>query len=238
VRATQAEFRHRFWFIGSIFFVGFGLYFVDDRNSVQRALGWLAPRVAADDVAARRAMRIIVLAGAAIAALGAALRTWAAAWLRADVVHDPSLHSERLVAEGPYRHVRNPLYVGLMLLDVGMLPLASALGAAWMLVAMSVFTLRLVGREEAALLAEQGEPFRRYLEAVPRFVPSLRPRVPAAGGRPQWGRAVLGELFIWAMVAGLVVFAFSFDFGRFGLTCVGGCLVYPLLQRWLSPQTP
>jgi hypothetical protein len=146
-----------------------------------------------------------------------------------DVVHDPSLHSERLVAEGPYRHVRNPLYVGLMLLDVGMLPLASALGAAWMLLAMSIFTLRLVGREEAALLAEQGEAFRRYLEAVPLRALAAT-ALPAAGGRPQWGRALLGELLIWAMVAGTS--PSRSPVSAPGFTCLGGCTVYPLLQRW------
>src|SRR5262249_5627718 len=146
MRGTDFEFRHRFWFIGSIFFLGFELYNVDGRNVVQRALAWLAPRVAAAEGAAPRAVRAllpprVVLAGAGGAALGAALRTWAAAWLRAEVVHDRALHAERLVAEGPYRHVRNPLYVGLMLLVVGLLPMTSALGAAWLLLAMSVFTL-------------------------------------------------------------------------------------------------
>jgi len=229
LRGTEFEFRHRFGFIGSIFFIGFALYRVDGVNVAWRLVEHAAP--ALDDDAQRRVLRCVYLGGALLGALGTLLRTWATAYLRAEVVHDPQLHSDRLVADGPYRRVRNPLYTGLMLLVVGMAPLASALGAAWMIVAQAVFVARLAGREAAALLAVHGESYRRYLQAVPRFVPALRPRVPPAGARPQWGRALLGETFLWAMVAGLVVFAVTFQLQDFGLACLGGCLAYPLLQR-------
>jgi len=229
MRATEIEFKQRFLFIGGIFFVGFALYRVDGVNVVQRVLDLIAPTLG--DGGQRSLMHGIFLGGAGLGALGALLRTWATAYLRAEVVHDHSLHSDRLVADGPYRHVRNPLYTGLMLLVVGIAPLASALGALWMIVAQAVFVARLAGREEQALLAEHGESFRRYLQAVPRFVPALRPRVPAAGARPQWGRALLGETFLWAMVAGLVVFAFSLDLHLFWWVGGGGALTYPLLQR-------
>jgi protein-S-isoprenylcysteine O-methyltransferase Ste14 len=229
LRGTEFEFRHRFGFIGGIFLVAFALYRVDGVNVAQRVLSHLAPTL--DDDERRRLLRSLFLAGAALAALGTLLRTWATAYLRAEVVHDPQLHSDRLVADGPYRRVRNPLYTGLMLLVVGMALLASTLGAVWMIVAQAVFVARLAGREEAALLAQHGESFRRYLQAVPRFVPALRPRVPPAGAAPQWGRAVMAETFLWAMVAGLVVFAFTLELRDFGLACGGGCLAYPLLQR-------
>jgi len=229
LRATELEFRQRFWFIGGIFLVAFALYRVDGVNAAQRVVDHLAPEL--DDDARRRLLRCIFLGGAGLGALGALLRMWATAYLRAEVVHDPQLHSDRLVADGPYRRVRNPLYTGLMLLVAGMAPLPSALGAAWMLVAQAVFVARLAAREEAALLAEHGDSYRRYLQAVPRFVPALRPRVPPAGGLAHWGRALLGETFLWAMVAGIVIFAFTFDLRDFGLVCGGGCLVYPLLQR-------
>jgi len=229
LRATELEFRQRFWFIGGIFVVAFALYRVDGVNLAQRLVDRVAPQL--DDETHRRLLRGIFLGGAALGALGALLRTWATAYIRADVVHDPQLHSDRLVADGPYRHLRNPLYTGLMLLVLGMALLASALGAAWMILAQAVFVARLAGREEAALLAAHGDAYRRYLQAVPRFVPAWRPRVPPAGGTPQWSRALLGETFLWAMVAGLVVFAFTLDLRDFGLACGGGCLAYPLLQR-------
>jgi hypothetical protein len=36
--ATEFEFRHRFWVIGAIYFVGFGLYNIDHVNIVQYAI--------------------------------------------------------------------------------------------------------------------------------------------------------------------------------------------------------
>ena len=234
MRGTLFEFRYRFFFIAAIFFVGYVLYNVDGVNATERAVDWLLPG-AADP---RAVMRVIVLAGAVLGALGAALRAWAAAYLRAEVVHDERRHSERLVADGPYRHVRNPLYVGLMLFVIGMAPMASATGAAFMLIAMPIFLARLVGGEEAAMLAEHGDSFRRFCETVPRFVPSLTPRVPAAGGHPHWGRALLGETFLWIMVAGIVLYAFTFDLRLFCYTSFAGCLAYPLLKRIVGADAP
>ena len=51
--------------------------------------------------------------------LAGLLRTWAAAYLHSDVVHDLKLHSEKLVADGPYRFMRNPLYLGSLMLTIG-----------------------------------------------------------------------------------------------------------------------
>jgi protein-S-isoprenylcysteine O-methyltransferase Ste14 len=228
MRATEIEFRQRFLFIGGIFVVAFALYRVDHVNVVQRMLDVLAPTLHGD--ARQLALRCIYLGGAALGVLGVLLRTWATAFLRAEVVHDHELHSDRLVADGPYRHVRNPLYLGLMLLVLGMAPLASTLGALVMVVGQSLFVARLAGREEAALLAEHGESFRRYLQAVPRFVPALRPRLPSSGAVAHWGRALVGESFLLAMVAGIVAFAITFNLNDFGIVS-GGCLIYPLMQR-------
>jgi len=40
-------------------------------------------------------------------------------YLHSSVVNDRQLHPERLVANGPYRWVRNPLYLGNILLAFG-----------------------------------------------------------------------------------------------------------------------
>jgi hypothetical protein len=34
--------------------------------------------------------------------------------------HDTALHSDKLVADGPYRHLRNPLYAGVFLINGGL----------------------------------------------------------------------------------------------------------------------
>src|SRR5438094_607839 len=116
MRATEFEFRNRFWVIGVICFIGFQLYVLDHRNAAQRLLGWIAPQLSNDDHWQRRALTCIFLAGTALAVLAALLRTWATAHLKNEVVHDARLHADHLMVNGPYRFVRNPLYLGLVLL--------------------------------------------------------------------------------------------------------------------------
>ena len=207
MRATDWEFRHRFWVYAVIFTVGYFCYALDSLNVVSWAVRSARGSLHHPGDVPVGVYRSIFFVGAALAALGALLRTWAAAYLRTEVVHDAALHDERLVADGPYRHLRNPLYVGLMLGAVGMAAMASRLGAAVILVGVLLFTLRLIGREEAALTASGGEGYRAFRAAVPRLLPALRPRLPASGMRPRWGQAIAGETFFWALALALAVFA-------------------------------
>jgi hypothetical protein len=69
----------------------------------------------------------------------------ASAYLRADVVQDPNLHAEKVLADGPYRYVRNPLYI---LVAIGMGLLASRLEFAFIVLGMLVFCLWLIGLED------------------------------------------------------------------------------------------
>jgi protein-S-isoprenylcysteine O-methyltransferase Ste14 len=208
VRAAEWEFRHRFWVYFAIFGVAFSCYTFDHVN----AATW-SVRVVRDLHDARLVplapLRAVLFAAGGVAVLAAWLRTWAAAYLHTEVVHDASLHADRLVADGPYRHLRNPLYLGILLAGVGLAALASRTGAVVLLVGLTVFTLRLIGREEAALDAAGGERYRAFKAAVPSLLPSWRPRLPPGGVRPQWGQALLGETFFWALAAAILVFAWT-----------------------------
>jgi protein-S-isoprenylcysteine O-methyltransferase Ste14 len=236
--ARDFEFRHRFWIIAAIFAVGFGMYRIDHVNAAQRVARWLEPAARGDPELERRVLRRVLLALSVLTILGAALRTWAAAYLNAAVVHDSRMHSDRLVADGPYRHVRNPLYLGLTLLGAGIAAMASVTGAVVIVAGLMAFQLRLIGREEAGLTAELGAPFRRYLDAVPRLLPSLTARVAAGDTRPTWGRAWLGEFFTWLLAVGTVVFALTLDLQLTGWLYLAATASYPLLRRVVAgPST-
>jgi len=202
VRATRFEFEHRFWIICAIYFIGFSLSVFDHTPCVVALRHLIAPGSVQADTFARIAIGI----GALLVFLSAALRTWGAAYLRTAVVHDTAQHSEALVADGPFRYTRNPLYLGNLPMAAGIGVLASVSGFIFLLLANWIFVYRLIFREEEALRQTQGESYRAYCEAVPRFWPSLRPRVAAGNHRPQWGQAFAGESFVWVFgVAELLV---------------------------------
>ena len=131
MRATSFEFRHRFWFIILTYFACFMCYRFDHLNATDALARWMLrvrdPELAS--LAARHAIQAMFVLSALLVAAAAGIRTWAGAYLRAEVVFDTKVHSDRLVAEGPYRHVRNPLYLGNMLLALGIAMLASRTGA-------------------------------------------------------------------------------------------------------------
>lgn len=213
MRATDIEFRARFWFIGGIFWLGFACYSFDRQTAGVALAQWLWRRAIDVNSPASYALPLhVVFAFAALLCILCGLiRTWAAAYLRSTVVHDHALHSEALVADGPFRYVRNPLYLGGVLLAAGIGFLASRTGWFVMTFGLLIFYYRLIFREEAALNAEQGQSFRNYCAAVPRFFPALRPRVPSSGARPRWGQAFGGEMFIWGFAAGVAAFAITLN---------------------------
>jgi protein-S-isoprenylcysteine O-methyltransferase Ste14 len=83
----------------------------------------------------------------------------------------PWLPSPELVVAGIYRHSRNPIYVGMTILQLG---IGVALGNPWIagLAAAGLLTVHFVAvRPEEAYLAEKfGEPYLRYKAAVRRYV--------------------------------------------------------------------
>ncbi len=199
MKATDFEFRNRFWIFGLIFGVGFWLYALDHVNSVQYLInvtvGENSPHA---DLLARCALAFAAL----LMLLTALLRTWATSYLRSDVMQDHDLRAEKVVASGPYRHVRNPLYLGNILMAFGMGFLASRVGFVLIVVGNFIFCLRLIGLEESNLQKEQGESYVEFCRRVPRLWPSLQPRLPDSGLKPHWKQAFAGELFMWGFFAG------------------------------------
>src|SRR3954469_14260740 len=169
IRATDFEFRYRFWFIFLLFWVAFSAYWIDHRGAGVSLVRLFGP---VSDTAVHAVFGVAAL----LAGIAALVRTWASAYLQSERVHDANLRTEGVVADGPYRHLRNPLYFGNLLLAVGMGLLASRLCFVILVVGHAVFLRRLIGREESELLATQGERYRAFFDAVPRLWPSLRPR--------------------------------------------------------------
>jgi len=206
MKATQFEFRYRALLIGLIYLVGYCLYAIDHVSTIQVLAYWMAGANAPHRMVA---MKLVAGFATALIAFGALVRTWGAAYLQSSVVHDAKLHSTELVADGPYRHVRHPLYFGSMVANVGFAMMASRSGFLVILIAMTLLYLRLAGREDEELEKSQGERYREFARRVPRLWPSIRPRVPATGAKPHWAQAFGGEAFMWAFTAAVGVFAIT-----------------------------
>ena len=229
VCATGFEFRYRFFVLAALFWLGFSLNWLGNQQiTVAEHLARLSGHPT------RLRMQIIFGSGAVVIAFGAIIRTWVAAYLQGEVVHDMALHSERLVADGPYRYMRNPLYLGTILLAIGMSVLASWPGALIIILGVTIFSLRLIGREEQALSQTQGASFEGFKAAVPRLLPAWSPRLPASGDVPRWRQAWLAESFIWAFALALLCFALTLNTKVLFAIIVGSLLIYTAAHTWNS----
>jgi protein-S-isoprenylcysteine O-methyltransferase Ste14 len=198
-------FRNRRWILAAIYIIGFAAYPLDRASVAQAIARFLSyhSRVPAD-----LWLHGLVGLAAVLISVGALWRTWGTAYLGADVVFDRQLHSERLLADGPYRRTRNPLYFGNLLLSLGLGFIVSPLGWPVIVLGMWLVVRLLIRDEEAGLTASHGESYGAYLAAVPRLFPSFRPVIPAAGARPRWAQGICGEGFLWALTlltAGMAV---------------------------------
>jgi protein-S-isoprenylcysteine O-methyltransferase Ste14 len=130
-----------------------------------------------------RALGLLVLAG------GAGLAAWAirfrgfhavveSTWLtlrklvRRAPLDSPRGRTEPLVVAGPYRHVRHPLYSGVVLLTFGIalaVDRTAALLGAFLLFLW--FALVLAPFEERELRLLFGEAYAEYMRRTPRLIP-------------------------------------------------------------------
>ncbi len=231
MRATEFEFRYRFFIIIAIFFAAFWCYALDPVGVSVMLAGWFTGHPMELSVAGDRHLVQIVLAvGVVLTFLAALVRTWAAAYLQSEIVHDWDLHAEGLVADGPFRYVRNPLYFGGVLFAVGFGLAASRLGFLVAVAALTLFYYRLIAREESQLKKTQGESYLRYLQAVPRLIPSLTPRVPAGGLAPRWGQAFFGETFMWFFAIAGACYAATLN-GRLFLILIGAGIAASMIAK-------
>jgi protein-S-isoprenylcysteine O-methyltransferase Ste14 len=118
----------------------------------------------------------LLLAGLAIVLSGELVRMWG-------VHHIGSVsrtRSERLgplIDHGPFAKVRNPLYIGNILLWLGFAVSAQLLWLAPFVVVLLALEYHAIVRwEERLLESRMGESYRLYLQRVPRWLPNFAGR--------------------------------------------------------------
>lgn len=117
------------------------------------------------------------LLGAALLALGAAvlLDSFARFALRGLGTPAPVAPPRHLVVTGLYRHVRNPMYVGVVAAILGQaLLLGNAALLGYALVVWLVVHLFVVLYEEPTLARTFGDEYAAFRANVPRWIPRVR----------------------------------------------------------------
>ena len=117
---------------------------------------------------ARRPNALSAALGLTPIVLGQAIRIWACGHL---------VKNKRLTTSGPYAHVKNPLYLGTILITAGFCVFTRLW---WMLLVVAVgFFLYYLPRKKKIegdrLRQIYGEAWDRYDKAVPDLLPSLKP---------------------------------------------------------------
>jgi len=187
---------------------------------------------------------VVIVCSALIAAIGAILRIWGSAWLGHGVVLHGQMQAAALTADGPYRYLRNPLYLGLWCVIAALALLMPPTGALFAMVVLTFFQLRLILGEEAFLTAQLGEPYRIYLRSVPRLFPRLRTTLAPSGNRPRWIQAVLSEISPIGVFLTIAFLSWTYDrwimaraiMITFGLSLVVRALIPELKQISSSPE--
>jgi protein-S-isoprenylcysteine O-methyltransferase Ste14 len=136
---------------------------------------WLVPRGTRPDLNGVGAV------GGLLVAAGLALYATCAFWgfaLRGKGTPLPMDPPKKLLVEGPYRIVRNPMYWSVALVMLGEAAVFRSFAlvelAAAFAVGVNVFVLLY---EEPALRRNFGEEYTAYSKRVPRWLPRLRSKV-------------------------------------------------------------
>ena len=159
----------------------------------------------------RTGIVVVTVLAVLSALIGAMLRTWGTAYLGASIVSNPSLHGERILANGPYRYCRNPLYRGTILHTIWLTILMTPSGGVFTTVAIFALQLLLIASEESYLGQRQGEVYLAYKRLVPRLLPSLRPRTQPSRSSPWWVQAFLGEAYFWGVAVSFAALGWQYN---------------------------
>jgi protein-S-isoprenylcysteine O-methyltransferase Ste14 len=137
------------------------------------------------------------ITGALVVAVGEGIRLWAVHHIGA-ISRTRSDRLGPLVSSGPFALIRNPLYVGNILLWAGFAIFAGLVWFAPVAIVLLALEYHAIVRWEEGLLAARiGQPYEQYLARVPRWLPSLSSRTetlsPAVAVTFSWRETLFSE---------------------------------------------
>jgi protein-S-isoprenylcysteine O-methyltransferase Ste14 len=116
--------------------------------------------------------------GFIIAVAGELIRLWGVSWAGSETRTTGTVGGVFLVISGPFAYVRNPLYLGNILMYLGLGIMSYALFPYLQIIALLFFMFQyhlIVKEEEEYLKKTYEKSYDEYVKNVPRFIPKLFP---------------------------------------------------------------
>jgi protein-S-isoprenylcysteine O-methyltransferase Ste14 len=126
----------------------------------------------------RESTLFTLIVGFAVALCGELIRLWGVCWTGSETRTTGEVGGTFLIISGPFAFVRNPLYLGNILIYLGLGIMSFAWFPYLQIVAIVFFLFQyyfIVREEEKYLLEKFGDDYRIYLKNVPSFLPGLTP---------------------------------------------------------------
>ncbi len=203
----------------------FGRLLFSHRLEIGLAVTAVAAPFVRPTVAKKPSEMWIKAGGLCLVLTGLSLRIWAAAFAGRHT-RSSKIEGSKLATAGPYAHVRNPIYLGSVVLGFGMVLL---IGDRRFLVPCALTFLALyfglIPAEEEFLSQRFQEEYATYCRQVPRLIPQLTPWSGAAKQSFDW-RAASGEWQLCVILAAILGL-FRAIAGLKGRRC-GSALLPPL----------
>ncbi|HXW76889.1 MAG TPA: isoprenylcysteine carboxylmethyltransferase family protein [Candidatus Eremiobacteraceae bacterium] len=181
---------------------------------------------------------------AGLAILAWAVRWWGSSYHSPGVVLNDDVVTQTFMAAGPYRYVRNPLYLGNVFLALGIGLLGPVTATIIVVLANLAIVYRLIAIEESYLREAVGEPYVRYCSQVPRLFPRLTPApLPVDATRPDWLHGFITEFWVLGFAAATVFVALQVPRGLwsgiggvFWLIAIGAIVTQAIASRTVGAK--
>lgn len=119
-----------------------------------------------------------LIIGFAVSIIGEAIRLWGVCYAGSETRTTGAVGGTYLVISGAFAYVRNPLYLGNILIYLGIGIMSMALFPYLQVGALIFFLFQyimIINREEIYLKESFGKQYEEYLDAVPKLIPRLTP---------------------------------------------------------------
>jgi protein-S-isoprenylcysteine O-methyltransferase Ste14 len=117
-----------------------------------------------------------LISGFIIVIAGESIRLWGVSWAGSETRTTDKPGGSHLVISGPFAHLRNPLYLGNILIYAAIGIMSFAIFPYLQILALIFFFIQyhyIIKGEEEFLIKEYGDQYKKYTANVRRFMPRI-----------------------------------------------------------------